>query len=55
MDSLFHCVKGLLARQIPFEFSYMWNLMNKKQNSNRSIDTDNRLTAVRGEVGCEAG
>ena len=29
----------------------MWDLMNKinKQNRNRLIDTENRLTAVRGE------
>ena len=36
---------------MPYDFIYMWNLKNQinKQNRNRLIDTENRLTAVRGE------
>ena len=38
-------------RQAPYDFTHMWNLMNKtnKQNRNRLTDTENRLAAVRGE------
>ena len=35
-------------RQIPYDFTYMWNLINKtneqtKQNRNRLIDKENKL------------
>ena len=47
----------LSERQIPCNFSHMWNLMNKinKRNRNRLIETENRLTAVRGEGDGRAG
>ena len=35
--------------RIPYNLTYMWNLMNKKKNRNRIIDTENRLTALIGE------
>ena len=44
--------KPVRERQVPYGFTYSWNLMNKinKQNKNRLItDTENRLRAVRGE------
>ena len=36
-------------RQVPYDFTYMWNLKHKtneqiKQNRNNLIDTENRLT-----------
>ena len=36
---------------MPYDFIYMWNLKNQinKQNRNRLIDTENRLTVDRGE------
>ena len=36
-------------REIPYDFTYMWNLMGKinKQNRNRLVDRENRVTAVR--------
>ena len=41
--------------QIPYDFTYMWNLINKtneqtKQNINRLIDKENKLMFARGEV-----
>ena len=41
------------GRQIPYYFTYVWNLKNKiyKQNRNRLIDKQNRLTVVRGDGG----
>ena len=41
-------------RQIPYDFTYMWNLKNKTndqtyQNRNRLIDTENKLVVARGE------
>ena len=42
-----------------YDFTYMWNLSEKnklnKQNRNKLIDTENRLTAVRGEGDWGAG
>ena len=42
---------------MPYDLIYTWDLMNKinKQSRNRLIDTENRLTAVRGEGGWGAG
>lgn len=44
---------------VRYDFTYMWNLLNKisyqKTNRNRLLDTENRLTAVRGKDGWEAG
>ena len=38
--------------QIPYDFTYMWNLKNKtKQNKNKLIDTENRLVVARGGEG----
>ena len=44
-------------RQLPYDFTYMWNLMNKinKQNRNRLTDIENRLIAVKGEGYWKAG
>ena len=41
--------KPVRERQIPCDFNYMWNLINKisKHNRNRLIDTENRLIGVR--------
>ena len=42
-------------RQIPHDFTYMWNLENKtnnKQNKNRLIDTENGLVVDRGQQEC---
>ena len=41
-------------RQIPYDFTYMWNLKHKtnehtKQNWNRLIDTENKLVITRSE------
>ena len=37
-------------RQIPYDFTYMLNLKNKiKQNGNRLMNTENRLTVARGQ------
>ena len=45
--------KLVRERQIPYDFTYMWNLINKINLKNKietdSSDTENRLTAVRGE------
>ena len=46
--------KAVRERQIPYGFTHMWNQWTKKtnkQNRNRFIDTEKRLTAVRGEEG----
>ena len=46
--------KSVSQRQVPYDFTYRWNLTNKrnKQKKNRLIETENRLSAVRGaEVG----
>ena len=45
-------------KQIPYDFTYMWNLKNKtneqtKQKRNRLIDTENKLVVARGEEGGE--
>ena len=41
--------KPIRERHIPYDFPYMWNLMDKinKQNRTRLIGTENRLTPVR--------
>ena len=38
-------------RQIPHDFTYMWNLKNKtrKQTKPRLIDTENKLVVARGK------
>ena len=42
--------------QIPYDFTYMWNLKNKtKQNKNKLIDTENRLLVTRREGGWGEG
>ena len=40
-------------RQIPYDFTYIWNLKNKltKYSRNRHITTENKLVVARGEVG----
>ena len=40
-----------------YDFTYVWNLKSKinEKNKNRLIDTENRLTALRGEGGWELG
>ena len=37
-------------RQIPYDLTYMWNLINKtsKQNITRDIEIKNKLTVTRG-------
>ena len=39
-------------KQIPYDFTYMWNL--NKQNRNKLINTENKLVVAIGEV-CEGG
>ena len=43
--------KSERERQIPYDFTYMWDLKNKinKQDRNKLIDTENRLTAPRAD------
>ena len=40
-------------RQIPYDVTYKWNLMNEinEQNRTRGMETYNRLTAIREEGG----
>ena len=40
--------KPVRERQIPYDLTYMWNPMNKinKQNRNRLLNTENKLSAV---------
>ena len=41
-------------RQIPYDFTYKWNLINKqtsKQNTTRDIEIKNKLTITREEGG----
>ena len=42
--------KPVRERQIPYNFTYMWNVKNdiNKQNRNRLIDTENRLMVSEG-------
>ena len=42
--------KPVRERQVPYDFTCMWNLMSKinQQSGDRLMDTKNRLTAVRG-------
>ena len=49
--------KPVSERQIPYDLTYMWNLMdkNKLRKQKQLIDTENRLTAVRAEVGWGLG
>ena len=51
-------MKWVRERQIPYDFTYMWNLKNKKQqqqqmeqteqNGNGHIDTENKQVVPRG-------
>ena len=40
-------------RQLPYDLTYKWNLINKtnKQNITRDIEIKNKLTVTRGEEG----
>ena len=41
-------------RQIPYDLTYKWNLINKtnrKQNRNRDIEIKNKLLVTKGEGG----
>ena len=40
-------------RQIPYDLTYMWNLINKtsKQNTTRDIEIKNNVTVIREEEG----
>ena len=44
-------------RQIPYDLTYKWNLINKtnKQNITRDIEIKNKLTVTRGEEGRDNG
>ena len=50
-------VKYGRERQMPYDFTYMWNLKNNinKQNRNILIDTESRLKFANGERGWETG
>ena len=39
--------------QVPHDFLHTWNLMNKINKA--ETDSENRLTAIRGEGSCGAG
>ena len=41
--------KPARERQIPYDLTYLWNLINKINKIYRLIDTENRLMAVRRE------
>ena len=41
--------------QIPYDFTYQWNLITSKQNITRDIETKNNLTVTRGEMGGDNG
>ena len=42
---------------MPYDLTYMWNLINKtnKQNRTRGTEVRNNLTVTRGEVGGDNG
>ena len=45
---------SVTEKQIPYDFTYTWNLKNNinGQNKNRLIDTENKLMVAKGrEVG----
>ena len=44
-DTVLSEIKSDRERQIPYIFTYMWNLKNKvhRQNRNKPMDTENRL------------
>ena len=44
-------------RQIPYDLTNKWNLINKtsKQNITRDSEIKNKLTVIRGEVGGDNG
>ena len=44
--------KPVCERQIPYDLTYKWNLINKtnKQNITRDIEIKNKLIVTRGEV-----
>ena len=45
-------------KQIPYDLTYKWNLINKqtsKQNITRNIEIKNKLTVTRREVGGDNG
>ena len=44
-------------RQIPYDLTYKWNLINKtsKQNITRALEIKNQLTVSSGEVGGDNG
>ena len=44
-------------RQIPYDLTLKWNLMNKrnKQNKTRDIEIENKLIVMRREVGGDKG
>ena len=46
-----------MERQIPYDFTCMWNIINKtnKQKITRDIEIKNKLTVTRGEVGGDTG
>ena len=46
--------KPVRERQIPCDFTYIWNLI-KKKNRNKLIDAKTRLTAISGVGGWGAG
>ena len=48
LEGIMLCEIGQSGKDKYHMISHMWNLMNK-QNKNRLRDTENRLTAVRGE------
>ena len=55
--------KSIRDRQIPYDFTHMWNLRNKTNEQgkkrdkwkNRFLNIDNILVVVTGEVGEEIG
>ena len=52
-----HCAKlnkPVRKRQMPYDLTYMWNLVNKINKIETDSDTEKSLTAVRGE-GLEGG
>ena len=48
-------LSGVSQRKTPYDFTYMWNLKNKINKTDRLIDTENRLMGGRREGVWETG
>ena len=42
-------MRWVTERQLPYDFTYMWNLKINEQHRNRLIDRENKLVVARRE------